>query len=62
MAMRSVATAMAALVTLGFGYAPPKAWKWRSGVHTASNPDRSAKRAPSSSSRYPSGAPDPAAK
>ena len=42
----SVIAARAAPVTLGFGYAPPKAWKCRSGVHTASKPLRSAKRAP----------------
>ena len=36
--MRSVTAAMAAPATAGFGYRPPKAWKWRSGVHTAEKP------------------------
>ncbi len=39
---RSVMVAMAALVTAGLGYRPPNAWKWRSGVQTASNPWASA--------------------
>ena len=50
--MRSVIVASAAPVTAGLGYSPPNSWKCRSGVHTASKPCWSAKRAPSSSTRY----------
>ena len=35
---RSVTAAIAALVTDGFGYSPPNAWKCRSGVQTAAKP------------------------
>ncbi len=45
-----VTAAIAAPVTEGLGYGPPKAWKWRSGVQTAQNPALSANRAPSSKS------------
>jgi len=46
-----VMVATAALVSAGFGYKPPNAWKWRSGVQIAKNPWVSAKRAPSVSNR-----------
>jgi hypothetical protein len=48
----SVTAATAAPATAGFGYRPPNAWKWRSGVHTAEKPFLSAYFAPSSSRRY----------
>lgn len=50
MATRFVTVATAAPTTEGLGYRPPKAWKWRSGVHTAAKPWVSANFAPSRSS------------
>ena len=42
--MRRVVSASTTPESAGFGNIPPKAWKCRSGIHTASKPRSSAKR------------------